>query len=253
MTCGDRIGGGPVLLDEPASWPVEVAILAEQLAEGLADTTMYTSDLDVAREDQAAVVQALLDSGRSVRIYHCTRLTGSECKDVLLQGLRPASQQLVLDRLERAVAERLLTQQERDLLVTEHMLQPHHETAVYRVDRIYGVVTRAAFLDPHGLWRLFAHWGGELIAFAHDGQPMLRRLASLGEPSVVVVDVPTGALESGFWAPDLAKVLVGVLLGLEEADGQVALTMDGDAALAVTAVWRPGDPQYDEYPSLPSS
>lgn len=75
------------------------------------------------------------------------------------------------------------------------------------------------------------------------------RLEPVGQPAVVVVEVPVepGAGHSVY--PGVLKTFVGSLLGLEI--GADVFYRQPISGLAVVAVWTPGDAPYDALRALP--
>ena len=222
------------LVDEVGSWPDHVRDLIAVVAEPLADSTDYVQDLHVPDDDVAAIHAALV--GTRWRLYHCTRLLDHERDNILTNGLAPATEVLLDDKLTQAVEHGHLSPGDAEVLRESHMLRPGGGQRQGRQGRICALTTRASFADYHGLWRLFEHWGGELIYFDQP-DPMLERLRSLGTPSIVVVDLTLITPPSRGWYPPIERLLVGAHLGMDQVHGETNQPVNG--FWPVNAVWQP--------------
>lgn len=87
-------------LDDPQTWPADVRSQAEMWAEMLHGSTEYVSDLDLEKEDEDVFRSKL--AGRLVVAFHATRLLDIEVANIATNGLRLASHNLVLDRIDAA-------------------------------------------------------------------------------------------------------------------------------------------------------
>lgn len=235
-----------VLLDDPATWPDATTIAVNDAAERLHGSTEYPVDLRPTESEEEAIETGLI--GHRIRVHHCTRLLPFERESILRDGLAPTSTGLLQARLDGAVMAGLLTPQEVSGMSALNMLRPSARQRSNREGRLCAVTVRDAFDDPYGLWRLLGIWGGEFIYF---DQPrhLQERLRSLGQPSLVVVDLPIDVRPRLGWYPSLSKVLVGVALALKHRGGET--NQKTDTPWPATAIWQPEDPDYQAFPALP--
>lgn len=234
---------GFVLIDDPRTWPDELATLVVDVASRTAHRE-FASDLHVSENDEELLEAALRD--RPVRLFHCTRLLDHERDDVLIRGLLPATDELRAQKLQAAAGKGHLNP---ELLA---MLEQHNVLNRQRPNRenlICAVSTRAGLDDEFGVAPLMELWGGELVNMdvPRDRQPPLREL---GTPSIVVLDVPARFHPMWGWAPPAANLLVGTVFEIEDLGGNVHIRTGGHAT-PVAAVWQPGHLEYDEHPALP--
>ncbi|MCC6497896.1 MAG: hypothetical protein IT193_16715 [Propionibacteriaceae bacterium] len=229
--------------DDLSTWPT--ALLAE-LSDALTKfpTTEYASDLAIPLSNERLV---MLLEGRPLRAYHATRLLEHEVIGIRRDGLRMLTPEHVERRISAAVAAGSITK---------------HDAAMFRAGTVYAipgpgerdgrvcaVVSRSTFADfPSGVRPLLSTWGGEAIYWRAAPEARVR-LAELGRPSIVVVDLPL--LGVSFHAfPGLGPVFAGHLAGLAMAWGDVHYFADVPGS-AVADIWQPGSSTYDRYPMLP--
>ena len=232
----------------PARWPSELRQAARDGANRLRGTTSYTLDLAVPM-DLATTIQQILDRYR-LRAFHCTRLLDWEVTDIRRSGLRVASDSLINDRLDAAVAAGVLRPEEATLLEASNVLahqRPNRE-------HLLSACTTRRTLDEEadGLRLLLTHWGGEIIYFWQQDSDLLAQLETIGRPAIVVVLLDTDP-DRNLWSPDLANLVIGRHLGLSDACGQVSYRGERGRRTPVEAVWLPGDFDYDRHTRLPRS
>lgn len=162
----------------------------------------------------------------------------------------PASDDLVDRKLSDAARLGYLTAHEAEALRESHMLRPERGQRHGRGGRICALTTRATLRQYHGLWRLFEHWGGELVYFDQPAPEMLR-LRDMGTPSIVVIDLQLAEPPSWSWHPPIERLLVGAILELGEVRGEINQRVHG--TWPVAAVWQPGHPEYDLQEWLPKA
>jgi hypothetical protein len=218
-------------------------------AEALRGTTEITSDLEIGLDGDTSFRDAL--AGHPLRAYHCTRLLDHETQDIRERGLRLLDNDLAASRLDGALASGAISPEEHDHLLANTVFA--HRNSSGRLAQVCAVAGRDAF-DEHvrGVWPLLSTWGGEAIYWAHDRKPMKERLARIGVPTIVVLDLdldaPTPSRHLFF--PDLEKVFVGVVLGLEGHSCDVFYHL-GVPPTSIVDIWQPGHSEYDRHPELP--
>jgi hypothetical protein len=235
-------------LDEESSWPEAVRTFVADQAQRLAGSTEFATDLSSEPIERDEEFHSLFP-GRRLLAFHATSLFEHEIADIRRNGLRPLSLGLVAQKIDDAHA-----RGEISTLVLDHCLARN----VYAIDNVAGregriclVVGRSIFdRNGGGLTPFLGGWGGESMNGGpepHD-DPVLQ---TLGRPSIVVATVDLGVPGNRpYAAPSLPKVFVGKRLGLEDAFGELHVTVNirGEHILDI---WHPGDPDYDRHLSLP--
>lgn len=234
-------------IGDEGTWPPALAVWATAHAEELQGSTEFTADLTAAPDD-VGLIWTLLD-GHKLLAFHATRPLKHEVPEIRREGLRRLSRDLVNDRINGAHARGLLSDDERDRCRARN---------VYAIDNLTGregqvcLVLGRRTLDEeaHGLSPLLGGWGGEAMNGwpGPDKDPLLQRL---GKPAIVVAAVDLGAGERRpFTAPSLARVFLGVKLGLRDAGAEIHTFADIPAE-DIIDVWQPGHPEYDCHHDLP--
>jgi hypothetical protein len=170
---------------------------------------------------------------------------------VRLQGLRPLSEELVIERIERAHESGILTLENRDQLLSGNVFAERRSIGREGHVSLFMSMTP---LDRRvsGIWPLLATWGGEGIHMARGGS-LLREslLQRIGTPTIVVLEVDLGPDPDvhGIY-PELWKLFVARLLGREPLSADL-LYKAFVPADQVIGFWQPGNPSYDMHERLP--
>jgi hypothetical protein len=230
------------------TWPADVIEWVAEMAEPLRDTTEYISDLQIYGDEQDQLLALL--GGTQLRAYHCTRLLQHEVDRIRTEGLRALDNELVTTRIDDALASGHLSVEQAKMLHANTVFARREHR--YRQGAICAVLCRAD-LDhgAWGLWRLLGTWGGEGI-YAELGEGEAREsLTTIGTPMIVVFRFTprTRAQARDLYAPDLAKLFVGVHLELPEPGGEVHFRSSVPAG-DIEALWQPGDADYDRHRDL---
>lgn len=125
--------------------------------------------------------------------YHCTRLIDSEINNVKSQGLKILSKDSILQRLQSALHQGLLTTEEYTYLWSSFEVQAS-------LNNEYGIRTGLLWFVPNlstlktdhsGLYRFFNFWGGEALYCGHWEDPHISNtLTSIGIPCIVKCCLP---------------------------------------------------------------
>jgi hypothetical protein len=227
-------------VDRAETWPADIAHAVQEHAEALGGTTDYPGDLELSYDDEAAFLDLL--AGRPLRMYHCTRLLDVEVDAVRRQGLRMLSRELMADKIRAAIDAGEVTTAEGEQLKRAHVFAVgEHDN---RQDQVCLVLSaRPLDDDPHGIQPLMRSWGGEALSMSSSAVTWRDRLAQIGQPAVVVVDVPLRAGAGHHVWPGVLKTFVAALLGL--GTGASVHHVSSVPGSAVVDVWRPGDAAYD--------
>lgn len=233
-------------VDDPSSWPHELRAVVDQVAESHDPDAVAASDLWLGDDDDAEITAALADI--HVRLYHATRLLPCEVDHVRTDGLRLLDEELINRRITCAVEAGAMNDADAAVLRTSHVLV----TDAYgrRRDQVCAGLTTAAFKhDVGAVDRLLTLWGGEAIYWLHADEPFASRLARIGSPAIIVLHSPAGRPGDNYF-PSLPQALVGAVLGVPDAGGDVFLrrAVPPDA---IETIWSPGTPSYDQFPNLP--
>jgi hypothetical protein len=236
----------PIDLDNQVTWPEASRRSAEEHADRLAGSTEFLGDLPISLEQEDEFRETF--GWRKLLAYHNTRLLPHETDAIRTDGLRLLDQQLVQDRISDAIAHGALPDAARREVQTGNIFATRNEAG--RVGRISFVIGRTAFdEDPGGCDPLLRYWGGEAI---RGGPRDVAELATVGSPSIVVAKLHlTRRHNDPYSYPELAKVFVGSVLGLDGRSSELQYT-DPVPGGDVLAIWRPGDGDYDRHTALPT-
>jgi len=246
---GMAAAGERIDVDAAITWPPEVRRRAETIARMVRGTARCVEDMRVAPE--IADEFRGLFVGHRVRAYHATRLLGHEVEMVRLQGLRPLSKKLVIERIERAYESGVLTFEDRDRLLSGNVFAEGRWTG--REGHVSLFLSRTPLERMvHGVRPLLTTWGGEGIYMARGGSSMREALLQgIGTATIVVVEVDLGPdpRVHGIY-PELWKLFVARLLGREPLSADL-LYMSFVPPDGVIDFWQPGHPSYDVHERLP--
>ena len=233
-------------IDDPAGWPESLRRAASSAAASARGTTDNTVDLRLGDVDLWHLRDAL--AGQEVLVFHATRLLPHEVADIARDGLRALDLDLIVRKIDSAVARGHVTADDARTLLADHA--KIDGSAGNRAGQVCATVSlRALDRNVHGVLPLLTQWGGEVIYQAHTRGPLARKLTNLGQPALVAFVAP--ALRDGdSWFPSIESVVVGAALGLPDANADVFVCSDV-APEDVRGVWAPGSPDYDAHPLLP--
>jgi hypothetical protein len=233
-------------VDDPSTWPDRVRAWVEPFAEALRGTTEYTTDLAVPLDLENEFRALLADE--TVRADHYTRLLDHEVEGIKREGLRPLTEQLVIDRITGACAHGVLDTPTRDFLLSRHVFATGGSSN--RADRVCFVLGRGELSwSAAGCDDQLSVWGGEGIYNGAIG--VEERVRGLGQPAMVtaLIDLSAG-WEVIYTAPSLPRLFVGTLLQTRPRHGEAHI-IGGIPPEHVLGVHRPGDPEYDRHAGLP--
>jgi hypothetical protein len=237
-------------VDAAVTWPLKVRRNAEAIANVVRGQGRYVTDLSAppgaADEFRRFFVGSLL------RAYHATRLLDHEVAMIRGRGLRTLTEDLLVERIERAHEFGYVSPEDRDSLLAGH---------VFAAGRFYGRVGHVSLfvskspLDKqvHAVRPPLTTWGGEGIYMGHGAYSLRETLRGMGTPTIVVVDVDLGPDPQvhGIY-PDLWKLFVARLLGHEPLSSDLLYKTSVPPG-GVVDFWGPGHPEYDAHKRLPRS
>jgi hypothetical protein len=235
-------------VDAATTWPEDVRKLADEIAGVVRGTARYVNDMAATHGSEDRFRRLFV--GRRLRAYHATRLLDHEVALIREQGLRTLTEALIQERVNRAHAEGHLSSEDRATLLAGN---------VFAEGRSHGrrghasLFISATPLDRqvYGVRPLLSTWGGEGIYMAQGGWSLRHKLACLGRPTIVVLDVDLGPRPEvhGIY-PDLWRLFVCRLLGREPL-GADLLYKQSVSPSGIVRFSQPGDPEYDIHAKLP--
>ena len=234
-------------LEDPATWPDPIVASTQRWTEQLRGSTEFTPDLEVPLELEGEFCAHL--AGRSLLLFHATRLFDHEVEAIESEGLRKLAFRLVEERIAVAHERGLLTNGERDQCLSQNIYAIGNTEG--RESQVCGVIGRGIFDNSEHLWGLrpfLGGWGGEAM---HGGpgphsDPLLQRL---GRPTLVAAGLDIATADARI-RPSLPRVFVGKALGLQDAFAAIYVFEDLPAS-NILGVWQPGHPEYDAHRELP--
>jgi hypothetical protein len=234
-----------ILLEDPCTWPPEVADWAERYAELTRDQPEGSTMWIRVDEDEDRF-RALL-RGEALLVYHCTRLLDHEAGWVRTEGLRPLTLALVERRIRAAFAADCITRAEQEELLASNVFAIDAEDN--RENQICFVAGRESFDDGYSGWEsLLGTWGGEAIyATVEHLEPRLREL---GTPTIVAAAIDLSmSWRTAPVFPSLARLFIS------RAAAHAPIWADVFYPFAVPpeniiGLWQPGDPEYEQHPPL---
>ena len=236
-------------VDDPSTWPAALFARAQELAADLRNTTEYQGDLGVplAAEDDFRA----LPSGCLVRAYHATQLLDHEVQMIRTQGLRPLSAESVKDRIDAAYEHSCISAAEKEMLHHSHVFETGE--AEYRAGQCCFFLPETMLLNrPRDVNPLLSTWGGEAIKKSSRAAALPARLSQLGRPAVVIAHLDLSPGHTIHWVfPDIQKVFTARILNLEDMGADV-FHRGPVPPQHITAIWQPGDAEYDKFEDLPS-
>jgi hypothetical protein len=124
--------------------------------------------------------------------YHCTRLTPGEIAGIKSDGMRLLTSDLVSKRLTQCCADGHLAQGEFDYLRRSgHIRKSLDNKYGKRTGMIWLCPNRSTLRESSGVFRLFQHWGGEVMYGGHENDTAIAStLCRIGTPCIVKCAIP---------------------------------------------------------------
>jgi hypothetical protein len=208
----------PIDIDDPASWPEHVYSVIAGWASECSGKTEYSNDLPLRLEWEAPFRERL--HGYHFRAYHYTRLLPHEREMIATQGLRVLSADLLVDRIQSALAMGAISEAEAGIFHKAHVFAVGEER--YREGQVCFVLSERLYeRDPGACLPLLSNWGGEGLYRSSGSVPFRARLATLGSPTRVTALIALEDPEKHNVYPSLHKVFVASLLRLRDVGADV--------------------------------
>lgn len=145
-------------VDNQDTWPTAISEWVHTWADRLKGTTEHTSELEVDFEEDENFRK--LFAGSLLRTYHCTRLLEYEVQMIRDQGLRMTTENLVGERITRALTHGAISDEVAETLRQHHLFAINESD--HRDEQVCLILSRRAFdYDAHGVEPLLGTWGGE--------------------------------------------------------------------------------------------
>lgn len=114
--------------------------------------------------------------------FHCTRLTNKEVGIISKNGLVPLSTQLVKEKLERILNDKLLSKE-----TFEFLLKNNSSNQNNRTGKIWFLHDKRILRNSNSVGRLFKNWGGESIYNNHEENKIIKsEITKIGKPVILV-------------------------------------------------------------------
>ncbi|MFE5587330.1 hypothetical protein [Kitasatospora sp. NPDC056531] len=242
-------------LDDPATWPANLADLIGELASSVPEGLGTASDLQNAPGDLAAFdgqVRKML-AGRLLRTYHVTRLLDYEIEDVRALGLLALTEASLNSRVTRAMERGFIL--ETDLPALEGSTALRHERPLVARSR-FGEVSLVSSRQPLAMpWplELLSKWGGEVRQFGPVSTDVeFERIRRLGRPTMVVTGIDASTAPAVVTGRGFVFDFIGVHLRL----GGNGVTIHYGADIPseqILDICHPGHAEYDRHTHFPRS
>jgi len=123
--------------------------------------------------------------------YHCTRLTPREQTAIKENSLKMLTKNLIQQRLNNALKDKLITKWEYQYLLNSKHLQKTLDKKEYRTGMIWFCPNLSTFKEYDGVYRLFRYWGGEALYWGHENDENISNsIKQLGTPCIVKCALP---------------------------------------------------------------
>jgi hypothetical protein len=236
-------------VDDQTTWPVEVR---RQVA---ADVDQLTDVRDFGQLTGISAVRwrSQLLEGHTLRVFHATKLLKHELDDLAVVGLRPLTERLVDERLQKAAAAGELSAEMAEALAQISLLRVQDQREIR--EGMVSVVAGLKLLgfNPDSVTNQLTRWGGEVLNQALEtSDPMSIRLRQIGTPALVIAEVQVSedAVADDYQLDALYRAFVGTALGFAGVGAHLQLHLPIPGS-QIEAVWTPGTVGYDQYDQLP--
>lgn len=230
-------------LDDPSHWPTELS----DAVRDLATSATGSEDEELTIDPHMELCVSTLLRSHKLLAYHCTRLLPHEEDAIRTGGLLPLSREMITNRIDDARARGAISVQQRDTLLSGHMLADDHESEDdYRKEQTCFAPTYRAFDEQPGAFhRPLSLWGGEAVYAAQGVSEMRDQLGKFGEPSIVVAAL---AIKQPLPMRTF-RSLPALFAGLPDS-GCTIFYKAPVPGKDIQDVWHPGDLEYDRFRDL---
>ncbi|MHC2574694.1 hypothetical protein ACVMH6_007022 [Rhizobium leguminosarum] len=197
-----------------------------------------------ARDGLAPILES-----KSFRAFHYTRMTDSEVERILRAGIRTTSLDLLNERLQSVVEEKLLKPEIAETIYRSSALHSPHEYGDRR-----GFWTTACPIDvtDSAVDMLVGHWGGESSYFPFMGgaedEAMLSAIQGIGRGRILEIEVPMSSTQ-GVGPHSATKTMFDVVERSFGHENSLALDFNSLEPLPPSAIIRvisEGEAEFDD-------
>ena len=188
-------------------------------------------------------IRAVLRS-HGIMVYQCARLVDFEITDIRQSGLRAASPSLLSDKVQAALGEGLLTEDQAERLLTTGVFADRQQREA-RIDEVCALtILRTLTVDPDGTQPLLTCWGGEMTYFwqTHIFPDLAEVLKRIGNPVLIEFQHRPG--RSDRYSPDLANIVIGRYRNLDDCAGEVHIRVERGERIPIVDVWHRDDARW---------
>lgn len=175
-------------LRKPASWPADLRSYLESrhdLFLGWERGGVTAHLYDQAIYGLVDVLQPYAVTG-----WHCSRLTDTEIRHILGEGMQLPNATMLNSRIDALVASGDL---EPDIAL--RLKEKNQSADTNRANMVWFCFFHPRLAGESGIERFFRHWGGEALYNSHERDPITSlAIRDIGMPCVVEADIPIASL-----------------------------------------------------------
>jgi len=137
-------------------------------------------------EARSAIVERCRSAVRGAKLvgYHCTRLLDQEAELIWRDGLKPASSDLAVQKIDIALSSGAITRPFADKLRRNNLAGKEG-----RVGLLWFVTDRETLRDAGSVERLLRSWGGEAVYWGNESGSDGTILGSIGTPTIITAHI----------------------------------------------------------------
>ena len=217
-------------IDDQATWPEKVVTFIEEKSESV--DLEENSSMSIGDD----IMLPLLNTSYLL-VYHATRLLPHEKEDILSNGLQILTEELVTQKIQKAVHFEYLTEKMGEELLRGSTLRTRPEED--RANQICFVVGKSPFeREDSELSDFFNIWGGEVINFTSAGDNHMSCLKQIGEPAIVKALLLTTDQPSFLISPELTVSFIRAFRG-ENSSSILHLANESIPSKNILTILRP--------------
>lgn len=200
----DQLSKTNILLSSPYSWPEPILSFFNNNSSSISNYYDEVKRMDQLAEKEVELriirppnkfqnefdhVQYQLNkiiSDFKVVSFHCTRITKEEQDDILINGLKPLSPDLINKRIEQIRKQNLISEE-----IFEQIKNNNDSNDENRKGLVWFFHFEQELNHPYGIYELLGKWGGESVYRNFDrNEAVLLSIQKIGEPCIVVSLLP---------------------------------------------------------------
>lgn len=187
-------------------------------------------------------IMALMNE-RTIRAWHYTRMTDDDVARMRVEGIRLSTPALLRERLDRLVAAGLVTPEQAADFVARSPFNSDQQQS--RANKFY-LASHPQRLTCSGVRSLLGFWGGEVVSFFVQDDPIARPLAAMGVARVLEVATPVRATRNAHNAAQAVLAAYARTLGcVESAHDFDVCVIEPVPAHAILRAHARGEPDFE--------